>query len=201
MKKIKAIFIILSISIVLIFCVFGIKNAKIGKNNINQDNVKDIFNMKEYEAELEVTINSNKNQNKYKIKQKYKKDEEEIIQEIVEPENLKGIKIIKQKNKITLENTELNLNKIFSEYNGIAQNDMDLDSFVKDFKENEQSSKIEEKSEEIVLETQSKNKNKYTKNKILTISKNTGTPINMEIKDINKKTTVYIVYSKVEIKQ
>ena len=200
MKKIRIICIILAFFLILFFCLFGIKNKKSGNNIINQDNVKDIFNLKEYKAEIEVTITSNKNENKYKIKQEYFKDESKYTQEILEPEELQGIKITKQSNKITLENTDLTLNKIFDDYNGIAQNDMDLESFVNDFTENNEKSNSQEKGEEIILETQSKNENKYTKYKTLTINKATGIPTKMEIKDINKKATVYIVYNKVEIK-
>ena len=200
MKKIRIICIILAFFLILFFCLFGIKNKKSGNNIINQDNVKDIFNLKEYKAEIEVTVTSNKNENKYKIKQEYFKDENKSIQEILEPEELQGIKITKQSNKITLENTDLTLNKIFDDYNGIAQNDMDLESFVNDFTENNEKSNSQEKGEEIILETQSKNENKYTKYKTLTINKATGIPTKMEIKDINKKATVYIVYNKVEIK-
>ena len=43
-------------SILATFCFLGIKKNKSGNNNINQDNVKDIFNMSEYEAEIEVII-------------------------------------------------------------------------------------------------------------------------------------------------
>ena len=200
MKKVKIICIILAIFLILFFCLFGIKNKKSGNNIINQDNVKDIFNLKEYKAEIEVTVTSNKNENKYKIKQEYFKNENKSIQEIIEPEELKGIKIIKESNKITLENTDLTLNKIFDDYNGIPQNDMDLESFVKDFTQNNEKSNSQEKGEELILETQSKNENKYTKYKTLTINKKTGIPTKMEIRDINKKATVYIVYNKVEIK-
>ena len=171
-----------------------------GNNKTSQDNVKDIFNMNGYEVEFNMTITSNKNENEYKIKQNYMKNENRSVQEIIEPENLKQIKIIKQNNTITLENTQLNLNKIFNEYNGIAQNDMDLESFIKDFEQGNSKSSIKEKDDEIILQTVSKNANKYTKNKTLYIDKNTQKPTRMEIKDINKKITVYIVYTKVEIK-
>ena len=198
MKKI--ILIIIAILFCLIFFIFGIKNIKTGNNNINQDDVKDIFNMNEYEAEIEVTINSNKTENKYKIKQQYNKKENKSVQEIIEPENMKGIKITKQNNKITLENTQLNLSKIFEEYNGITQNDMDLENFLEDYNTNQKASTIEEKDGELIIETKSKNENKYVKNKTLYINQNTGNPVKMEIKDMNKKTTVYIVYNKVEKK-
>ena len=197
MKKYVLIFLIL---ICLIFFAFWVKNNKSGNNNINQDEVKNIFNMQEYEAEIEVTVYSNKNENKYKIKQKYIKDNNKNIQEILEPNNLKGIKIVKDENKVTIENTKLNLTKIFEEFKQINQNDMDLEIFIRDFEENKEKNDIEEKNDQIILKTFSKNDNKYTKNKVLYIDKNTGKPIKMEITDTNKKTSVYIVYNKVEIK-
>lgn len=205
----------IAISLIIIFCV---KKSKTGNNIINQDNVKNIFNMKEYEAEIEVTITSNKNENKYKIKQKYNKEADESFQELLEPKELKGIKITRQGNTIKLENTELNLNKVFENYNITTQNDMDLDVFIKDYETNggnitqnktkgknvdqtkESNSDSSEENEEIILETTSSNNNKYAKFKTLYINKKTGNPTKMEIKDMNKKDTVYIVYNKVEFK-
>ena len=190
---------VISALLILIFIIFFcVKKSKTGNNIINQDNVKNIFNMKEYEAEIEVNIISNKNENKYKIKQKYNREADESFQEVLEPENLKGIKITRQGSTIKLENTELNLNKIFENYNITTQNDMDLDVFLKDYEANGGSSS--ENDESIILETTSSNSNKYTKFKILYINKKTGNPTKMEIKDMNKKDTVYIVYNKVEFK-
>ena len=150
---------ITSTFLILIFIIlFCVKKSKTGNNIINQDNVKNIFNMKEYEAEIEVNIISNKNENKYKIKQKYNREADESFQEVLEPENLKGIKITRQGSTIKLENTELNLNKIFENYNITTQNDMDLDVFLKDYEANGGSSS--ENDESIILETTSSNSNK-----------------------------------------
>ena len=176
------------------------KFLNFGNNNSSQDDVRDIFNMQGYDAEIEVTVISNKSENKYKIKQKYDKNTNESSQEIIEPESLQGITIKKENNKLILENTQLNLSKIFEEYNIMTQNDMDLEIFIKDFEENVEKSKISENDNEMVLETVSKNDNKYTKNKTLYIDRKTKTPTKMEIKDMNKKITVYIVYTKVEIR-
>ena len=196
----KIILITFIILICIFFCFFWVKFSISGNNNINQDDVKDIFNMQEYEAEIDVTIESNKNENKYKIKQQYTKGEDKSVQEILEPESLQGVKITKQGSKITLENTQLNLNKIFEEYTGMSENDMDLESFIEDYEQNSQKSSLEEKDKEIILKTMSKNDNKYLKNKTLYIDKTSGKPTRMEIEDVNKKATVYIVYNKVEIK-
>ena len=190
-KKIVIIFLII-LSIALF------KILKNGNNKTSQDKVNNIFNMTEYKAEIEVTIKSNKNENKYIIQQNYNKKQNEIIQEIISPENLKGIKIIQKEKTLTMENAELNLSKIFENYNPITQNDMDLEVFLENFESNK--GNIKENNEEIIYETVSKNDNKYTQNKILYVSKSTGKPTKMEINNINKKNVVYIVYNKVEIK-
>ena len=196
----KKIIISISILIALFLIILCVKFSNFGNNNINQDSVKDIFNMQEYEAEIEATITSNKNENKYKIKEQYTKSEEKATQEVLEPEDLKGVKIIKQGAKITLENTQLNLSKIFEECNGIVESDMNLLTFIKNYKENTQQSSMEEKNKEIILKTKSNSNNKHLESKVLYIDKTTGKPTKMEIKDTNKKTIVYIVYNKVEIK-
>ena len=196
----KKIIISISVLISLFLIILCVKFSNFGNNNINQDSVKDIFNMQEYEAEIEATITSNKNENKYKIKEQYTKSEEKATQEVLEPEDLKGVKIIKQGAKITLENTQLNLSKIFEECNGIVESDMNLLTFIKNYKENTQQSSMEEKNKEIILKTKSNSNNKHLENKVLYIDKTTGKPTKMEIKDTNKKTIVYIVYNKVEIK-
>ena len=49
------------------------------------------------------------------------------------------------------------------------------------------------------MKTKSGNENKYTKNKVLYIDKQTCNPTKLEIKDNNEKATVYILYNEVEI--
>ena len=55
------------------------------------------------------------------------------------------------------------------------------------------------KNNEIILETKNEN-NPYTKYRILYISKDTGKPTRMEIKDNSKKTLIYILYKEVKFK-
>ena len=189
---------ILIILFLLLFLLILFNFLKNGNNKTNQDKVNNIFNMTEYEAEIDVTIKSNKNENKYIIKQSYNKKQNEIIQEIISPENLKGIKITQKEKTLTIENAELNLSKIFENYNPITQNDMDLETFIEDYKNNK--GIMQETDEEFIYKASSKSNNKYTKNKTLYINKSTETPTKMIIKDMNENTTVYIVYNKVEIK-
>lgn len=157
--------------------------------------VDDILNMKTYEAVIEVEVKSNKNQNKYIIKQKYD-GENESYQEILEPSNIKGVKIIKTNGELKIENTNLNLVSIFENYEYLSENHLDLDSFISDYRENENSKYIEQQ-DEIIMKTSSKENLKITKS--LYINKKTGMPTKLEIEDTNKKTAVYILYSEVNV--
>ena len=79
-----------------------------------------------------MTVYSNKNENKYKIKQKYEKegDKEKSSQEIIEPNNIAGIKIVQEENKLTLENSKLSITNIIENYKYITDSCIDLSSFI-----------------------------------------------------------------------
>lgn len=192
--------IIIAICLLLILCVvyiyyfFMVKNMKIGNNKSSQEMVENILNMKSYEALIEVCVNSNKNQNKYLIKQKY--NEKETYQEVLEPSNIKGVKIIKTEGNLKLENSKLNLTSIYENYDCLSENNLDLDCFVNDYKASN-NSKYREENEKIIMETNSNNNLKI--NKILYINIKTGKPEKLEIVDANKKNTVYILYKEVDV--
>ena len=105
------------------------KNLKIGNNTTSQEIVNYILDINSYEVQIEVEVTSNKNKNKYKMKQKYIKPDM-ITQEIIEPENIKGIKLIKNKNQLKIENSNLNLTKIIENYEFMEDNCLDLISFI-----------------------------------------------------------------------
>lgn len=71
------------------------KKIKIGNNIISQVEIDDILNISSYKATIEVEVKSNKNENKYVIKQEYF-GENENTQEVIEPENIAGVRIIKK---------------------------------------------------------------------------------------------------------
>ncbi len=197
-KKIIIICFCVIFLILIIFIFFKInmaKNLKIGNNKSSQEMADDILNMKTYEAVIEVEVKSNKNQNKYVIKQKYN-GKNENSQEVLEPSNIKGVKITKINGELKLENTNLNLVSIFENYKYLSENYLDLDSFISDYKEND-NSKYKENQEEIIMETQSKNNLSIRKS--LYINKKTGMPTKLEIEDANKKTAVYILYREVNV--
>ena len=191
-NKLKIIICILLILSIFIICYFFmVKNIKIGNNKNSQEMVDDILNMKTYEAIIEVEVNSNKNQNKYVLKQKY--NEEESYQEVLEPSNIKGVKITRTEGNLKLENSNLNLTSIFENYSYLSENNLDLSCFINDYKSNN-NSKYREDDNQIVMETNSNNDCK-----ILYINKKTGKPEKLEIVDANKKNTVYILYKEVDV--
>lgn len=190
-KTLALVIVILVISIFFLIFLFKMaKNNKFGNNNISQEeSLKKILNMTSYEAKIEVQVKSNKNTNTYKIYQEYEKDKKSI-QEVLEPENIKGVRIEKTEEKLKLENTKLNLTTFFDRYDKININDLDLNSFILQYLEDEEK-QTEEFREEIVLKT---------KNKMLYLNKKTKLPTKMEIKDDNKNTKVYILYNEITIK-
>lgn len=200
-KKIFLIILILIILGISIFLMFfnnkEAKNMKIGNNSSSQDVVNYILNINSYEAEINVEINSNKNNNKYKIKQKYE-NSGIITQEIIEPNNINGVRITKENDNLRIENTDLNLNIILEKYAYLSDNILDLDSFIENYKNNNES-KFSEKNDELILETVDNSNNKNPKHKKLYIDRKTANPIKMEIKDTNKNSTIYIIYNEVKV--
>ena len=201
LKVTIAIVVIAIIAIIIYFFSRNVnKNSKMGNNlsnKTNQEIEEYILNISSYEAKIEVEVKSNKNTNKYILKQQYISPDV-ATQEVLEPSNISGIKIIKKGNDLKLENTSLNLSNIFENYEYLADNALDLSCFIEDYKES-QNSNYEEKDNKIIMNVQTKNENKYRQSKKLYIDKSTGNPLKMEITDINQNITVYILYNEVKI--
>lgn len=200
-KKIIILFVIVSLIITTIFFIKNsYKTIKFGKNIINQSAAQikeNILNMESYEAKVKIEIISNKNTNIYEASQKYYKENNLYKQEIKKPENIEGVIFEFNGSNLQIKNTKLNLSKIYENYNYIGSNELSLNAFIEDYKNNEKNDY--ENDEEIILETNIKTNNKYKKIKRLYISKNTKLPTKMEIKDNSQKTLVYILYSEIEI--
>ena len=191
-----SILILILILFVIFFAFFMVKNFKTGNNKSSQDMVNDVLNIKSYNATIEVEVKSNKNQNKYIIEQSYK-NENENSQEVIEPSNIKGVKIIKENGVLKLENSKLNLLSVFENYSYLSENDLDLSSFINDYKNNKNSN-YTENDNEIIIKTENINsKNKTIKK--LYINKKNGKIEKMEIEDTNKKIAVYILYREVNV--
>ena len=190
-------FIIFIISVGFIFYKNSIKNLKIGNNKNSQEIVDYILNLSSYEAEVTVNMTSNKNSNKYILKQKYQKDKEHI-QEVIEPSNIAGVKIINDGKNLKIENSNLNLNEIIENYTNLENNNLDLSMFIDEYK-NSNESNYEEKDDEIIMKVKNDKENIYVKEKILYINKKTYKPVKLEIKDNKQKERIYILYNEVEI--
>ena len=157
-----------------------------------------ILNINSYETEADITIKSNKNENKYKVKQKFLKENNLYKQEVIEPENIKGLIFSYDGTNLKIENTQLKLNKIYENYNYIGSNDLSLIQFINDYKEGEEKS-ISEKDGTVILEVKIKNGNKYKAYKKLYIDKSKGVPTKMEVEDITQNVIIYILYNEIKI--
>lgn len=196
-RKCIAAFLIIIAICSIIFLLFTYKLSNLG-NTINNSDDNDILNIKSYEAVLEVEVYSNKNTNKYVIKQRYY-EPNIITQEVIEPENIKGMKTIFDGSNLILENKNLNLKTIYEGYNYIKGNTISLISFVEEYK-NSESLEMEETDQEKIIKIElQKSENKYERYKKIYISKKTNLPTKMEILDINQNRTVYILYREIEI--
>ena len=201
MKINKKIFFIIILILLIIVGLFiykkVIKKSKIGNNMNSQEIVDYILNVKKYKANVSIQVNSNKNKNKYILNQEFN-DENESIQEVIEPANIAEVKIVKKDGNLKLENSGLNLSTIFENYQGIGENYLDLNTFIGDYK-NYEKSNFEENEKEIIMKTKSSNKNKYTENKILYINKESKSPTKLIIEDNNQNTTINIQYNSIEL--
>ena len=192
-KKFFTILITIIFVLILLFAIFYknmFNSVNIGHNNSSQEIVDNILNISSYSAIIKVKIEGNKNQNQYKIKQEYVSPSQNS-QEVLEPSNIKGTTITRENDKLIIENTQLNLSSIIDNYSYISDNNLDLSSFVADYKEDKKA--YFEEKDEIILHTNLNIK------KSLYIDRETGLPIKMEIIDANKSNKVYILYNEVEI--
>ncbi|MCI8587444.1 MAG: hypothetical protein HFJ49_02395, partial [Clostridia bacterium] len=187
----KKIFIILIVIILILAIFFGffykktVKVFKSGNNKTSQEIVDYILGISSYEVKVTVEVNSNKNSNKYILKQQYVSPNINT-QEVIEPSNIAGIKLINDGTSLTLKNSKLGLNTVFENYTYLGDNCIDLISFIEDYKKSNESN-YEENDIEIIMKTLSQNSNKYTKYKKLYIDKKTANPTKLEIKDDNEK--------------
>lgn len=153
--------------------------------------------MDSFNAEATVTITSNKTTNTYVFNQKIRGNQ--CVQELLEPQNIAGLKIQYNGVNVKIENTKIGVSKLYENYNYITNNSLCINSFINEYKDEVNEKIIYEENDTIILEVKTKNENIYNANKKLYIDKKTAKPIKMEIQDITQNLKVYILYSKVEI--
>ena len=199
MKNKKIFYLIGVILLIIILLVLIFKNTtknSINGNNMNSQEIVDyILNINSYKAQVTVQVNSNKNTNKYIIKQEYN-TENGCMQEVLEPANIAGVKITRKDENLIVENSNLNLSKMFSNYKGLEDNSLDLCNFIQEYKSNNEST-FEQKDNEIIMTTA--NNNKYNKIRVLYIDKEHVVPTRLQIKDNNQNTTIIIEYNNIEL--
>ena len=192
-KYIIAFFVIL-----IIFLFIAYKNKNLGNNNNSSDKVN-ILNISSYDAVVEIEVFSNKNKNKYLIHQQYIKPNI-FKQEIIEPENFKGLTTTFDGTNLIIENSNLGLNMLYEKYDCFQGNSLSLIRFLEELKENKDY-KMEDKEEEIIITIKTEGKNKYEAYKKMYINKKNNLPTKMEIIDINQNVTVYILYKEININE
>lgn len=202
MKKIIGIAITIIILIIIIFLFKNnYKKIKSGNNISNKsiDEIKEyILSIESYNANANIEVTSNKTKNIYKVEQKYIKEGKLYKQKVLEPENLLGLEFTYDGKDLSIKNSKLTLNKIYTDYKFIGSNELSLVKFIEDYSQN-QDSKIYEENGKIIMEVEVKQNNIYTQNKKLYIDKENDKIDKLEIKDITQKTTIYILYNKIEI--
>ena len=197
-RKIILFFLILIIICIIFFTIIEYKSIISGNNISKSDNI-DILNISSYEANVTVEVYSNKNTNKYIMNQKYIAPNI-FKQEIIEPSNIKGLTITNDGENVVVENKILDLKTLYENFNDSLSN-LDLMSFINEYKEGINSEK-EEQEKEIILKTEiTKNKNKYQMYQNLYIDKSSNLPTKMEILDINKNIKVYILYNEIKLNE
>lgn len=192
--------IILLVLLIIIFIQNNYKIEIFGNNMSNisscEDIQKYILNISKYSAVVDITINSNKTTNKYKIKQEYNNGQ--FYSEVLEPNTIKGTIITYNGKDLKIENSNLNVSKIYANYKYIASNQLSLYDFIEDYK-NSADANLKEEENRVVLETTVKNENRYLTKKVLYVDKKTKKPIKLEIKDNTQNVLVYILYNEIEI--
>lgn len=194
----KIVFIILIVFFLIFFVLLYYKNFYNGNTIDKQIDIAENFlnNTDSYTAEIDVIINSNKNTINYKIRQKEKEKYSE--EEILEGQNIEGLKLELKDNTLKITNTKLNLEKIYKDYNIVSNNSLFLSSFIKEYKEMNNKTKIEENEDNIILKLEIA-EDRYIKYKELYLDKKNGKPIKMLINNSYNKQTTSIIYTNIEI--
>lgn len=207
-KKLISLIIVIILIILAIILYFFFKNTNKNSNlgnNLNNKTLAEIeeyiLNISSYEAEIEVQVESNKNQTKYLLHQNYVSPNIEK-QTVKEPSNIQGLETIYDGNKLTINNSKLNLTTIYENYPYLTDNFLWLNSFIENYKNAKatgKNTKLYEENNQIIMEVAISSENPYVANKRLVIDKENGTIQKLIVQDKNQKNLVYILYNEIKI--
>lgn len=185
----KLIFFVIILLLILTFLYYN--TSIFGNNIIIKDENKmasAILNsFYNYEAEIEVTVKSNKTVNIYEMKQVVKDNYSSF--EVTSTGKINGLKVEFENNILKFSNTELKLNKIYDNYDSIMKNALFLNSFADEFKSTDSTTYKE--NNQFVFDIENGRKKLYVSSKTLK-------PEKLEIKGNNQKTSISIIYKRVE---
>lgn len=193
--------IIIIFVIILILIKTNYKTSKNGNNisNKSADEIeKYILNIESYEANANIIIQSNKNKNTYVVNQKYNRENNLYSQEILEPSVIAGTTIKYNGKDLIIENTNLNVKKIYNEYKYIGSSILSLAEFIEDYMQCENKI-LKEENGIVTLQAKLSNNNKYTMEKTLYINKKENKIEKLEIKDATQNARIYILYNEIKI--
>jgi outer membrane lipoprotein-sorting protein len=201
MKNKKIIFIITIIFIIIGITIYffsknNYKTTEFGNTTIKSaEDIKEyILNLESYEAQISVEVSGNKNKNQYKMKQVYKAPNLGRL-EILEPQSVKGVVTTYDGNNLKIENTKLNLSKIYENYPYVAENALWLSDFINQYKNNPNAT-FKEEENQIIMQIEIKDKSIIQN---LYIDTKTKKPTKLTLEDMNKKMLVYILYNEIKI--
>lgn len=193
----KKIYIVLFVIFISFFLIFNYKNLKLGNTIIKVDKEKVIENILNgrFKYEAKIKVYSNKNENEYRLR--ITEDGKNCLIEAVGENSISGLRIQKKNGDLTIKNTKLKLDKIYENYREVTDNSLFLSTFKKEYEETDKIRK-EENDNNIVIRITLKNETRYIKYKELYISKTTGIPVKMIIKDSSKQPKIIIEYTSIE---
>ncbi len=199
--------VVILITLAIILCFFlknANKNLNIG-DNLNNKTLQEIeeyiLNISSYEAEVEITVEGNKNTTKYLLSQEYVSPNIEK-QVIKEPSNIQGLETIYDGNKLTIQNSKLNLTTIYENYSYLTDNFLWLHSFIEDYRNAKSSgkkTKLYEENNQVIMEVELSDGTPYVANKKLVIDRLTGNIQKLVVQDKNQKNLVYILYKEIKM--
>ena len=140
-------------------------------NKSEEEIIEYILNINSYKAKLEIEVETNKNKNRYVVTQSLDKNNVSE-QEILEPSNISGVRTVYDGVNLKIINNQLNLTTTFENYSYVVKNKLWLNSFIEDYKKNN-NSKVTSKDNEIILEVKDEKDNIYNIYKKLYIDKQT----------------------------